>query len=348
MVWTEVRDKMNHNELVIAFDPGGTTGWASYHHVPNPERRYKIGEVPPERVWGVLESVKLQTYVGDPAGSEWNYPNVIIYEKFERRQFKPAELISVEVIGVIKEWARQHRVSTEPQTSHQAKYFWTNARLKEQGLYKPGMKDGMDALRHLLYFLYFGSEGLNYEDVPTKDELVPDGRKGRSYKKIRSDSFYRTQKAQREVVRLYDSGRSLQQIAVHHGSSVQAVITALNHQSVKRREPGGKGKRHGSWKGGRILTGDGYIRAWVAPDDPMHTMCRPSDGHYVLEHRLVMARHLERPLEPYETVHHINGDRADNQLENLQLRVRYHGKGQVAFCRDCNSRNTGYKRLEER
>jgi hypothetical protein len=70
----------------------------------------------------------------------------------------------------------------------------------------------------------------------------------------------------------------------------------------------------------------GYVAVALRPDDPFFAMAR-GDGS-VLEHRLVLAEHLGRPLTMDEFVHHKNGDRKDNRLDNLELWTRSHPDGQ--------------------
>ena len=82
----------------------------------------------------------------------------------------------------------------------------------------------------------------------------------------------------------------------------------------------------------RTMTRDGYVLVY----DKAHSTRKSGQ---VLEHRKVMADYLGRRLTKVETVHHVNGDRADNRLQNLQLRSGSHGKGVCLQCTDCGSLN---------
>lgn len=71
----------------------------------------------------------------------------------------------------------------------------------------------------------------------------------------------------------------------------------------------GRGDTAPAWRGGRTTNPvSGYVSIRI-------------DGKYRLEHRVVMEEHLGRPLADYENVHHRNGQRDDNRIENLELWV---------------------------
>jgi HNH endonuclease len=72
-----------------------------------------------------------------------------------------------------------------------------------------------------------------------------------------------------------------------------------------------------NWRGGRVLDKHGYVTVWIGPDHPHADMRNVQEC--VREHRLVMAEHIGRSLLPDEVVHHQNGDKTDNRIENLRL-----------------------------
>jgi hypothetical protein len=149
---------------VLALDPGGTTGWATYtaQRLRDPveekweyyDEKFDCNEIGPEehhqRLWTLLELQHTAEFT-------------IVCESFEFRihdnQRDNVELISREYIGITKLYTIQRPASLRMQTAAKAKGFipdkgpQANVKLRQAGLWVPSHKPAMDAMRHLLYFL---------------------------------------------------------------------------------------------------------------------------------------------------------------------------------------------------
>lgn len=95
----------------------------------------------------------------------------------------------------------------------------------------------------------------------------------------------------------------------------------LSELAQQNRNKAKRGKRSTNWKGGRQKN-NGYINIW----NPEH----PNAGKngYVAEHRMIMSNYLGRPLKREENIHHVDGDRANNDIDNLELWSKAQPAGQ--------------------
>lgn len=93
------------------------------------------------------------------------------------------------------------------------------------------------------------------------------------------------------------------------GISMFKTFRQLHYDRYKRSgEPGPAHKLRRS-NGEGTLRPDGYIE-------------RTSNGKLMLEHRRIIEQHINRKLMDYEVVHHINGIKTDNRIENLVIMSR--------------------------
>lgn len=71
-----------------------------------------------------------------------------------------------------------------------------------------------------------------------------------------------------------------------------------------------RGANNGHWKGGISNHSEGYL--FITHGREAGKLC----------HRKVMEEELGRELESHEIVHHVNGDKKDNRIENLEIMTR--------------------------
>lgn len=132
------------------------------------------------------------------------------------------------------------------------------------------------------------------------------------------------------IAKSYEQGKSMRQLAKEFQCSKRTISNILKRNNCKPRKVGVP------YRGGKQnVSGYTYVR--VPSESCYHVMVN-STG-YVAQHRLVMAKHLKRPLKKHETVHHLDGNRSNNSIKNLQIRSSSHGTGVVHVCINCGSKN---------
>jgi hypothetical protein len=99
-------------------------------------------------------------------------------------------------------------------------------------------------------------------------------------------------------------------------SSLGTSIRILNHKT---------GSNAHNWKGGTRLHTAGYVLIY-SPNHPFES------NSYVMQHRLVMEKHIGRFLKENEIVHQINSNKQDNRIENLKLMTqREHMRKDISY-----------------
>lgn len=145
---------------ILAVDPGGDTGLAMFSY---PDKIWKTTVLPyePLVLYGFFISW-LTAYKGNATviGERFDYRPVGKYNFGGSKAIPKVDLTPREVIGILKLACAQYDVEIVWQSPGDVNgkddaVFWTDAKVKHLGLYKPGHVHEMDAVKHILYYRAF-------------------------------------------------------------------------------------------------------------------------------------------------------------------------------------------------
>lgn len=149
---------------------------------------------------------------------------------------------------------------------------------------------------------------------------------GRPVSSLKRNSFYRVElicdECGHESTTTWQNYMTAQKKHKRRGKTFCRVCACRKTAAKRRGKPsplrGTKkpnsmcGEGHPSWNGGRYISSDGYVMVRVG------TRTRGWRG-YRKEHLIVMEKKLGRKLKKGETVHHLDGDKQNNDPGNLVL-----------------------------
>ena len=141
---------------ILGLDPGEVTGVAVFD-MPEGQIRPRL-----DLSKYVLLASQCAFHFDFKALIDEYKPDVIVFEQFRLYPHKASVLAGsslepVQVIGILKYIAHEYSIPMFCTSAANAKKCYTDSKLKEHNLWVTGKQHTRDAIRHVLYYVDFGS-----------------------------------------------------------------------------------------------------------------------------------------------------------------------------------------------